>query len=330
MSRLAAELITDDEAFEALEPSWWALWRRSETATPFQSPAWQLPWWRNFAPGPLRTVALWQEQRLVGLAPFYLEDGAIGRRLLPVGISLSDYLDVLVDAELAEEAGQWMLQQMLATGWDSWEFEELEPGALAMSLAYPASLRDQTTAQSACPVLLLAGDERLAGCVPARKRRQLRRAVARAELLGMTITRVNGNPDRFLDEVFRLHRMRWESRGEPGILEDKRVQRFHQEALPALLAAGLARCYIIEIGGVVAGAYYGFSDRGRAYAYLGGFDPAFSEESPGSILMGHAIAEAMREGAAEFHFLRGQERYKYDWGGVDRWNKRRSLRRVPG
>jgi CelD/BcsL family acetyltransferase involved in cellulose biosynthesis len=92
----------------------------------------------------------------------------------------------------------------------------------------------------------------------------------------------------------------------------------------------LARCYTIEIGGVVAGAYYGFSDRGRAYAYLGGFDPAFSEESPGSILMGHAIAEAMREGAAEFHFLRGQERYKYDWGGVDRWNKRRSLRRVPG
>jgi hypothetical protein len=42
----------------------------------------------------------------------------------------------------------------------------------------------------------------------------------------------------------------------------------------------------------------------------------------------HAIEQALREGAREFHFLRGQEAYKYGWGAVDRWNQRRSFRRI--
>lgn len=70
-------------------------------------------------------------------------------------------------------------------------------------------------------------------------------------------------------------------------------------------------------------AYYGFLDRGRAYAYLGGFYPAFEEASPGAILIGYAHGEAIDEGAREFHFLRGREAYKYSWSATDRWNQRR-------
>ena len=31
------------------------------------------------------------------LAPFYIEDGALGRRLLPLGIGVTDHIDVLID-----------------------------------------------------------------------------------------------------------------------------------------------------------------------------------------------------------------------------------------
>ena len=111
------------------------------------------------------------------------------------------------------------------------------------------------------------------------------------------------------------------------MLADHRVQEAHRQALPALAARGITRCYLIRIGDEIAAAYYGFVHGRRAYAYLGGFDPTFSEESPGSILTGHAIAEALREGAAEFDFLRGREAYKYSWGAADRWNRQRSFRR---
>ena len=59
----------------------------------------------------------------------------------------------------------------------------------------------------------------------------------------------------------------------------------------------------------------------RAYAYLGGFDPDFARESPGTILMADAIERAAARGCTTFNFLRGREAYKYEWGAVDRANR---------
>src|SRR5215208_3729319 len=125
-----AEVIAGAAELAALEGEWWKLWRRAPTATPFQSPAWLLPWWRHFHPGVLLTITVRSSGRLVALAPFYIEDGALGRRLLPIGISLSDYLDVLLDPGCEGEAGEALVRGFEAAGdlWDSWELEELPPG----------------------------------------------------------------------------------------------------------------------------------------------------------------------------------------------------------
>ncbi|WP_394893756.1 GNAT family N-acetyltransferase [Mesorhizobium sp. AaZ16] len=322
---LRGEIITDGEAFEALAPHWWALWRNCTSATPFQTPAWLLPWWRHFSPGRLTVIAVWRHSRLVGLAPFYLEEIKT-RRLLPIGIALSDYLDVLIEPGCEGEAGDLIFKRGMEIGWDSWEFEELHPGSQAAAICCPGKLANTTAIQNACPVIRLQGEDDLAGCVPARRRRQLRRARASAIRRGtLAIEPVSGDTDAFLAHLFRLHGARWAEREENGILDSKVVQDFHRDALAALSAFGLARCSLIRIGDDVASAYYGMSDGRRAYAYLGGFDPGFSEQSPGSILIGHAIAEAIREGVGEFHFLRGREAYKYSWGATDRWNQRRSF-----
>ncbi|RVA71657.1 glycosyl transferase, partial [Mesorhizobium sp. M7A.F.Ca.US.006.04.2.1] len=54
---LRCEIIGDPAQFDALTPHWWKLWQQSPSATPFQSPAWLVPWWHAFAPGELATVA---------------------------------------------------------------------------------------------------------------------------------------------------------------------------------------------------------------------------------------------------------------------------------
>ena len=107
--------------------------------------------------------------------------------------------------------------------------------------------------QSACPMLVLAGGEDMKNCVPARRRRQLRRAIAAAERKGQLSFECMA-PDgveAFLDMLFRLHAARWHERGEPGILHDPLVQAFHRAALPLLARAGLARCTILTIGGEI-------------------------------------------------------------------------------
>jgi CelD/BcsL family acetyltransferase involved in cellulose biosynthesis len=68
----------------------------------------------------------------------------------------------------------------------------------------------------------------------------------------------------------------------------------------------------------IIAALYGFEFRGRIFYYLGGFDPQFSKLNPGTLIIGHAIEEAIRDGANEFDFLRGQEKYKYAWGAKER------------
>jgi len=324
MTDLAAELIDDAARLAAIAGAWQALWRRLPTATPFQSPAWLLCWWRNFHPGELAAVAIWQGERLVGLAPLYIEHGRRDDRVLPLGIGVSDYLDLLIDPESAVSLDSFLdpLRRHLP-GWRSCELEELPPWSLALPL--PADDSRSVETQSACPVLDLAQP------VSMGMQRRLRRGTRRAERRGGLDIRSVGSAeiDGFLAALFLLHGVRWRSRdAQPGVLRDAAVRAFHRCAVPALSREGVARLYKLRVGGEIAGCYYGLLDRGRAYAYIGGFDLRFAAISPGGLLLAHAIDQARQEGCREFHFLRGQEAYKYEWGAVDRWNRRLRLARA--
>jgi len=333
MSEYSATLIRDAASLTRMAPAWEALWNRAPGATPFQSPLWLIPWWDAFAPGELFTIAVWRESRLVGLAPAYLETGPLGRRLLPLGISLSDYLDVLIDPCWFEPVARLLVSRLTASEapWDVCELSELAPGASALRLPGPAGWPDTTEPSQSCPVLKLpARAEERRSALPARKFHNLRMAWHRAARRGQPAF-ITDDPERgpsLFSELIRLHRARWESRGESGVLADPRARRFHRAAAAGLLDANLARLYALQIGSRTVGVYYGFLHAARAFAYLHGFDPAYAFESPGTILIGHAIDEAVREGAREFHFLRGRESYKYDWGATDRWNCRRTFRRA--
>ncbi|HWT29643.1 MAG TPA: GNAT family N-acetyltransferase [Propylenella sp.] len=333
MNAITAEVVTDEEKFDALEPEWRDLWNRLPAALPFQAPAWLIPWWRHFHPGKLFVLAARCEGRLVGLAPGYIEDGPLGRRILPLGISLSDHLDILVDRGCAEPAVQALVDAALfhCDAWDIWELEELPPGAAALSLPLPPGYAETLQPQSACPVLALADDtDAVLPSLPKPKRQNLNLARNRsARRGGFQIARAQGEAIApAFAALVRLHGNRWEGRGEPGVLTSGPGLDFHREAMLGLDQAGLLRLFTLSIEGQIAAAHYGIACSGRHYVYLLGFDPDFAFESPGVLLMAHAIEEALAEGCLEVDFLRGQEQYKYDWGAIDRWNVKRSIFRA--
>ncbi len=310
---------------EALEPAWWALWERSEAATPFQCPAWLIPWWAAFGPGALMAIAAWRGDRLVGLWPGYLE--VASGRLLPLGISASDHLDVLLDPT-EPEAGDALLRHVASQPWDAWCLEELRPGAAALMLTFPDSWRLAREPQSPCPVLDLAGAGRWPDAVPKRRRDQVRHALNAAARQGPVCIEKASAPGSFLDALERLHGSRWALRGEAGVLADPRTLAFHRAAAGSLSEAGLLRAFILTIGKEVAACHYGFAAKGEAFYYIGGFEPRFAGQSPGTILIGHAVEDAKAEGCRSFSFLRGGEPYKYAWGAVDRWNQKLVARRI--
>jgi CelD/BcsL family acetyltransferase involved in cellulose biosynthesis len=335
MSGPAAEIIADTEMLAALAPEWWSLWRRIPSALPFLSPAWLIPWWRHFAPGRLFTLAARSEGRLVALAPAYIESGPLGRRILPLGISLSDHLDILVDADFRGVGLRLLAGIALSRRgeWDVWELENLLPDATALHLPVPEGCKDELNEQDSCPVLRIpAGRTNLLPLLPLKKRRNVRLARNRCARRGsVRIDRADASSaQQHLAHLERLHGARWDRKAEPGVLASPIVRSFQRDAVPQLASAGMLRLDCLSIGDKVAAAYYGLTHGMRTYAYLTGFDPDFDSESPVTVLMAHAFQSALAEGCREIDMLRGGEPYKYQWGAVDRRNVKRSIRQAHG
>jgi CelD/BcsL family acetyltransferase involved in cellulose biosynthesis len=329
---LQATFVEDANALELLVNDWWELWREAG-ASPFQSPAWLLPWWRNFHPGRLETIAVHHGKRLVGLAPFYLEERKEMRRLLPLGISVSDYFDVLVAPGFEELASASITTALLRAPlpWDRWELEELPPHVWARRLPCPMHCREEAMNQSVCPVLVLPSSrDALPSRSDRRKRQHLNLARNRASRRGGIEFRIvdGAGAEEFLADLLRLHTARWEARGEDGLFGDGRVRRFHRDSAKLLCRANLAHFYVATIGGNVIAAVYALVWGNRLLYYLSGFDPNYSFESPGELLLAYIIEAAQQQGMREFHFLRGREPYKYAWNPVERINVKRSFVRA--
>lgn len=337
VAKVTVEEVTTTQALEDLRPEWSELWTRCPTATPFQSPAWLIPWWRHLGDGNLWTLALRCQGRLIGLVPQFIhtQPGSSVREVLLIGTGMTDYLDALFEHGL-ESLSMIALFAHLNTRcryWDRCDFQQLRPGSPLLEAGLPAGWLDEITEQEPCPVLALpATPEELLERLPYHIPKNLRYYWRRVQEIGpaqIESTRQD-NLNEWFDTLVQFHHARWTSRGGKGVLADATVQRVHREALPELLALGMLRFYGLRIGDRLVAAFYGLTDNKslnkRTYAYLSGFDPAFERLSLGTLVIGHALQEAVREGAETFDFLRGREAYKYLWGAQDNRSYRRRLR----
>ncbi len=313
MSTLAAELVRDTASLAALRNEWAALWVRAKTATPFQHPAWLLPWWQIFGTAALRVAVLHGPGgRLLGLLPLYELPGE--RKILPLGAGLSDYHDALLDVSAPPDAASALLRTALQDCDLPCHLPDLPPDAALRAAAAPAGWQALRHVVEPCPVLRPED-------VPALQRRKLRMSRHRADRIGGFALEVatSATASSMFESLLGFHAARWRER---GVLSDPNVLAFHRAAIPALASAGLLCMQALRFGARVVAVIYALRAFGRVYLYLSGFDADHAFESPGTILLGAMLDEP---GVEEFHFLRGTERYKYAWGAVDRLNELRVL-----
>jgi CelD/BcsL family acetyltransferase involved in cellulose biosynthesis len=327
---IQVQQLTSGEGIASFVPEWKELWRRIADATPFQSAEWLLSWWEWFGNSSPLVITARDNCGLIGLLPLYCLQEPGCCKLLPVGISLSDYLDALVDPKHPGLASTLLASVTDVPGWDECYVPDLPPSAALLSAECPPTLIGHRSSGEVCPVLALPDTvEALCEVVPRKTLRDLRQARRRVVAAGKVTVAQAGTAavEPFMNEFFRLHEARWQRIAGHGVCADPAVRNFHLTAAQRLLEAGMLRLYLLKIDAAVVAAYYGFTAMRTAYAYLSGFDPDYAELSPGAQIVAHAIEESIREGAREFHFLRGGEAYKYAWGAVDRYNTAVTLRR---
>jgi CelD/BcsL family acetyltransferase involved in cellulose biosynthesis len=321
MNRL--RLITDPAGLAALWPAWEALWRRCPHAWPFAAPAWLRPWWAAFGTAHPHVAVLETASGLAGILPLY----RLGETLLPLGVGITDYCDLLLAPDAPPDAAAALLAAALAgTDAPRCDLPDLPPASPLRALPPPPGWRAETWDGPPCPVLRLTP----VPAIPRGMRRDLRQARHRADRTGgWQVTRTTaGTLAAALDHLGALHAARWRERGEAGVLADPAVARFHRQAAPALLAAGALRLEVLSLRARPAAAILALLAPGRIGFYLAGLDPAARFESPGTLLLGHMIETAAAEGRHTAHFLRGGEPYKFAWGGDDSHNQGRGFRRA--
>ena len=75
------------------------------------------------------------------------------------------------------------------------------------------------------------------------------------------------------------------------------------------------------------GKYLNFDYNGHIWVYNSGLDQRFLELSPGWVLLGHLLQWANENKHSVFDFMRGDEAYKFKFGGVKHFVMRVKVRR---
>jgi CelD/BcsL family acetyltransferase involved in cellulose biosynthesis len=302
-------------ALQTLEGEWLDLMRRSSSGSPFQHPAWLIPWCQVFAANRLLFVAVRNRRRLIALAPAVLD----GTQLVLAGGDESDYRTVLVDDAEAERA-VGALHAALAGEGIACAFGDI-PESSPWAALLGAQHGWRVEPSCVCPSVPLPETvDRWRSTLSPGLNRNLRRYGTRlADDAGTRYTTAVDPRDAppAVNALLRLHSRRWHERGESGVLASRDVARFHEMSAPRLMEASVLTIHLLHAGGRLAGAQYVLSHGGTACSYVGGFDPEWRRYSPGTLLMAYAIEQAIGNGCREFDLLRGVEPCKYVWGAVN-------------
>src|SRR5205823_5800478 len=148
---MPTEVITDQTALEALSADWIALCQKNRV-TPFQTPMWLLPWWRNFGSNDLTVIVSRDADRVDAIAPLYIlrdddSDESLG---LFLGTGISDYLDVIGDASL-------VIDELSKLNCQLWDLQQLQPSSSMLTVPLPDGFSENIEDQEACPILQIGG-----------------------------------------------------------------------------------------------------------------------------------------------------------------------------
>jgi CelD/BcsL family acetyltransferase involved in cellulose biosynthesis len=117
-----------------------------------------------------------------------------------------------------------------------------------------------------------------------------------------------------------LHRKRWNGRSRA--FRSTQYLEFHRRFARLALDRGWLRLYSLETAATTMAVVYCFLYQSRYYFYQSGRDPRFTHQRAGLVLMHKVIQESIRDGAAVFDFLSGDEAYKGRWATGRRFGYR--------
>lgn len=318
------------EPFDALEREWVSLHAEDPANPPFNHPAWFRAWLAHFGAGrEALFLGVRQGEELVGVVPLTTEGGAV--RLLG-DPEVSDYAGIVArpghEGVVALGLAEWLMED-LAPRAEIWGIRAGSPLHAALrEAADHFGWRLVAEEEAVSPAVELRGDwdAYLAG-LSKKHRHELRRKLRRLEAAGDIDVALARSPAEAPAAVDLLMRMMRASREDKREFLTPAMEAFFRDLAGAFMALGMACFRTLLLDGRPVATVFCFESRVATYLYNSGYDPAYGELAVGLLSKALALREAVESGKQVFDFLRGDERYKFELGGVPRRVLRLELRR---
>jgi CelD/BcsL family acetyltransferase involved in cellulose biosynthesis len=317
-----AELIGDPAGIRGVEDGWREL--AVARSNGFVTPEWFWSWhcYRGQRSTPLVSVARRPDGGLAGVMPLVLDTTRRPRAIRFAGAALGDRFHPAAAVEDEDEVAEATARALAAAGLGRrmLVLDHVESDRTwwqRMAAASPVRVARTEQQHTRCPYVSLEGldwEGYLAGRrqkfrknLRQGERRLLREHAARLISAGEDDLRAG------LDHLFRLHALRFP--GRESSLTSGGAEPVLRAWAEAAHRRGWLRLNLLEAEGEIVAAVLAWRV-GRSYAtYQGGFDPAWSGSSVGTVLEGMTIRRAIEEGASEYDFLLGEEDYKRRFTG---------------
>ncbi|MFO7597573.1 MAG: GNAT family N-acetyltransferase [Desulfocurvibacter africanus] len=334
------EVIEDSRRLASVTPEWRDLLSRSASRDFFLLPEWCQHWWATFGHGStLRTLAAWDDGRLIGLLPLYKQRIMQCNRLLFLGQPRhSDRVDLLADP--GREAECFALMAEALSDMDDWDLLSLRNFSVFTG---NADLAAEALRKAGLDCFIQEDEHFLYipleqyGSYDAYRdffsskvtRRRYRRKRKRLESLpGMEWREERELGQALIDEIEDLDRNKsLRGRKHDCFFSQEGNAEFLQRVFTdPVLREHTSSITLRAQGELVAYRLDFLLDR-RAMAYQIAYNDAYSVHSPGTMLLLHTIRRCFEGGVAELDFLREGGTYKNRYANTFRTSTRLSAYR---
>ena len=318
---------------ELTEKDWNALVEQSIADTPFSRHEYLNQWWKTLGGGEwkqadLVLISAKENDELIGIAPLFITEYDGQQALMLVGsIEISDYLDLIVrEADLPRFLSGLLdfLDSSLAGKWTVIDWYNLPDSSPTLAALKAESEKRSWTHHEEVyrptPRIPLNGSfEEYLSRIDKKQRHEIRRKLRRAaeSEKNVRFTVVNGTEDinpeinAFFDLMVQ----------DPG--KEEFLHPAMREQMNATIQSAHAHGYLwlafLEVDGQKTAASLNFDYKDKLWGYNSGVSSEHRELSPGWILLAHTIQWCTENGRYEFDFMRGDEDYKYRFGGVNKF-----------
>lgn len=328
------EIIQDETRWAQLAEEWNQLLSHSSTDVPFLRYEYLSAWWQHRGGGEWEEgdllyilTARSQDGALAGSLPLFKSKNRAGNPVLVLlgSIEISDFLDVLCAPDLLSDFLEAALTHLKADpDWESIELNNLledSPTLAALpGLAEAHGFSYQQERLQPSPYVVLPDDfDAYLETLDGRYRREMVRKMRNAlgYFIPVTVRQVTAEDD-LQAEVEDFFAMMREEPEKDAFLTPQMAEQMQAVTAAAAEHGWLDLRWLI-VGHDKAAGYVNFQYNDRVWVYNSSRADKFSNLSPGIVLLGLLIQEAIEQGKTELDFMRGDEEYKYQLGGQDRW-----------